>query len=169
VEKLAPAPQPVTRAPRHVVVDASNPRSLQAAVAAAHPGDVIEAPKGDYAGPIEMKDSVDLVSLTPGEATITSNTDPPLIARDVHGARVTGFRVSGLLIVDSSIEANELEVTGASGCGVHIEGRSGGVIRASYIHDNAGCAVLMETGATTRLAGNRISGDVQTPPPGGAQ
>jgi serine/threonine protein phosphatase PrpC len=168
IERLLPAPQIVPSAeatPRRMTVDASDPHSLQNAAAAAHAGETILVPKGAYAGPVALKDGVSLVALAPGETAVNSNTDPALIARNVTGASVTGLRTAGLSIVDSSIEVNDVEVTGATGCGIQIDGRSPSVIRASYIHDNAGCAVRIDGGASPRLVGNRISGGIEVHPP----
>jgi len=83
---------------------------------------------------------------------ITSNTDPAIVARNITGARVTGFRVAGLSLVDSTIEADEIEVTGTTGCGIWIEGRSPSVIRAAYVHDNSGCAIRIGGGASRALS-----------------
>lgn len=169
IEKLLPAPRIALPAEavslRRITVDASDPRSLQTAVASARAGETIQAGKGTYAGPIHLQDGVAVVSLAPGETSIASNTDPALIARGVTGASVTGFRTAGLAIVDSSIEVNEVEVTGANGCGIQIEGRSPSVIRASYVHDNTGCGILIDGGASPRLVGNRISGGIDVRPP----
>jgi serine/threonine protein phosphatase PrpC len=169
IEKLLQVPPTAPAAgitrPHRIAVDASDPHSLQTAVAASHEGDLIQAPAGTYSGPINLKDGIDLVSLAPGQTAITSNTGPAIVARNITAAGISGFRLAGLSLVDSTIEADEIEVTGATGCGIQIEGRSPSVIRAAYIHDNSGCAVRIGGGASPRLIGNRVSGAIEVQPP----
>ena len=64
---------------------------------------------------------------------------------------------TGLLIEDAGIEIDDMEITGAGDCGIRIAGASAAVLRANWIHSNAGCGVSIGAGSSPRLIGNRIS------------
>jgi serine/threonine protein phosphatase PrpC len=166
VEKYLPAPSvapAVTAEPPVVVrVNASDPRALRTAIVSARPGDVIEVPKGAFLGPLELKDGVSVVSEAPGESVIRLEGVAPgavaVAARNINGARLSGFRIEGgLLIQGAAVDIVDDDITGATDCGVHIEGGAGTTLRANFIHENAGCGVLIEGGASPRLTGNRIA------------
>ena len=164
----------------HVLVDPANPRSLETALAAASPGDVIEVPKGEYQGPIELREGIDVISVSPGESVIQADATAPvdpgigIAAHNIKTARITGFRIqggdaaplaTGLLVDHSSVEVNEVEIAGASDCAVRFTGNSAGVLRAGSIHDSA-CGVRVADESSPRIIGNRIIGarvDVQPP------
>jgi hypothetical protein len=165
VEKYLPAPSVAPAAvepPVIVRVNASDPRALVTALRTARPGDVIEAPKGIFLGPLELRDGVSVVSAAPGESVIRLDSAAPgvaaVVARNINGARLSGFVVEGgMLIEGSSVDVSDNDFTGATDCGVRIEGSAKPTLRANFIHANAGCGVLIEGGASPRLTGNRIS------------
>ncbi len=175
-----PAAPSAARTRAHVLVDPSNPRSLASALAAASSGDVIEVPQGEYQGPIELREGIDVISVSPGESVIRAGANAPedpgvgMAAHGVKAARITGFRIqgsaaeplaTGLLIDNSSVEINEIEIAGAADCAVRFTGNSAGVLRASSVHDSA-CGVRIEGESSPRVIGNRITGapiDVQPP------
>lgn len=168
-------------AARHILANPADPHSITAALAAAHAGDVIEVPKGEYLGPIELREGVDVISVSPGETVIHADAraaiDPGIgiAAHNLKAARITGFRIegtdanplaTGLWVDNSSIEVNELAVTGANHCGVHFTGNSAGVLRASDIHAGSGCGLLIEDASSPRVIGNNLAGagiDVRPP------
>jgi len=171
VEKFLPAPSAaapavVNEPPSIVRVNAGDPRALQTALASARPGATIEVPKGVFSGPIELREGVSVLSVAPGESVIrldpaaagSAPATAAVVARNINGARLSGFQIEGgMLIQGASLDADDNEVTGASDCGVRIEGGSKGTLRANFIHGNGGCGVLIEGGASPRLIGNRIS------------
>ena len=180
----APPPAPEqARVPSHIAVNASNPRGITEALGAAQPGDTIIVPPGEYLGPIEIRNGIDLVSTAPRQAVIksdpaaASNPGVALIARGVKSARLTGFRIAGdeahplraaIAIADSSVELDDTEVSGASEAGVRIEGASSPTLLANSIHDNAGAGIVIGDQSTPRLAGNWVSenGMGENPRPG---
>ncbi len=171
-------PSPTASPARHILANPANPHSISEALAGAHAGDVIEVPKGEYLGPMELREGIDVQSVSPGDTVIHADpqatADPGIgiVAHNLKAARVTGFRIegtaanpltTGLWIDNSSVEANELEVAGASHCGVHFTGNSAGVLRASNIlvspsTASAPCGILVEGGSSPRLVGNHLSG-----------
>jgi parallel beta-helix repeat protein len=166
VERYLPAPSVAPAAtaepPVIVRVNAADPRALQTALSSARPGDVIEAPKGTFLGPLELRNGVSLLSAMPGESVIHLDGAAPgvaaVVARNINGARFSGFLiVGGVLIQDSSVDFSDDEITGAAECGVRIEGSAKATLRANFIYGNGGCGVLIEGGASPRLSGNRIS------------
>jgi serine/threonine protein phosphatase PrpC len=166
VERYLPAPSVAPAAtvepPVIVRVNASDPRALVTALHSARPGDVIEAPKGTFLGPLELRDGVSVVSAAPGESVIRLDGAAPgvaaVVARNISGARFSGFLVEGgMLIQGSSVDVTDNDFTGSADCGVRIEGSAKPALRANFIHANGGCGVLVEGGASPRLTGNRIS------------
>lgn len=169
-----PAPEPAVRAPATPPpIDPADPRAIQKAMATARAGETIVAPAGQFLGPIELKDGVTLLSANPGGAVI--HVDPAgsgpdagiaVVARGLRSGRLSGFRIVGdaalplalgVLIENSSLEIDDLEIAGARDCGIRVDGSSRGVLRSSYIHDNSGCGVRIGAESAPRLAGNRIS------------
>lgn len=162
----------VSATPERLRVEAGDPRALANAIAGALPGEVIEVAKGEYAGPIELKNDIELESASPGEAVIRAPKAggaeaAVVIARNLQRARISGFLIeaggaaTGLLIDGANLTADEVEITGARDCGIHIQGGSAAVIRAGSIHNN-GCGALIEGGSAPRLIGNRFSANTKT-------
>jgi parallel beta-helix repeat protein len=154
-------------------LDAADPHAIQKAMSSAKAGETVMVPAGQFLGPVELKDGVTLLSATPRGATIRMDPQPigtgataAVIARGLKSGRFGGFRIVGdatsplslgVLAQSSSVEIDDLEISGATDCGVRMEGSSGGVLRSSYVHDNAGCGVWIGGESTPRLTGNRIS------------
>ncbi len=155
-----------------IFVSAGDPQAIVKAVAAAHAGDTVEAPAGEFLGPIELKEGMTLVAQKPGATVLradpaaTSDAGVAIAVRGVHKGRVSGFRIvgdeksplaAGLILQNATIDIDDTEITGAGDCAVHIEGASAAVLRANFIHDNPGCGVWIGPDSTPRLAGNRIA------------
>ncbi len=153
----------ISSLPRHTLVNASDAHSLTQALASARAGDVIDVPRGDYADPVEMREGVELNSASPGEAVIHG----PVRAHNLKSSRLTGFRIEGALVIDSSsVEVNEVSVSDKTGCAVSFIGNSAGVLRASTIQGNGQCALLIDGESSPRVIANRISnGIVDVRPP----
>ncbi len=172
-ERLIPRPAERPSSPsKHILVDPADPHSLVAALENAHPGDVVDVPQGSYDGPLELRDGIDVISVSPGETVIRaggpSSPDPGIAvaARGVKFARFAGFRLegtaaqplsAGVLLDNSSIEINDIEVTGAGSCAVRFSGASAGALRAGYFRGNA-CNILVEGESSPRIGGNRLLG-----------
>jgi hypothetical protein len=152
LERVFPHP------PSTMAVNPSDPRGIVRALSMARPGDTVEIPPGEFLGPIEIKEGVNLVSRTPGQTTLRSpDGGVVLVARGIRNARVAGLRiVGGVLVSGSAVELDDLDISGARDAAVRIEGGSQAVLLANHIHDNPGAGVLIQDGSTPRLVGNTI-------------
>lgn len=176
--QLAPRPalvrtkEPARPAATVILANSADPQGIIKALAGARAGDTVQAPPGQYLGPLELKDGVNVISEQPGAAILRADPSAPVdariavAARGVRSGRLSGFRITGgvaspldygVFLADSSIDVEDLEISGAQDCGVRIEGASRGALRANYIHANSGCGVMISGDSYTRLAGNRIS------------
>lgn len=159
-------------APKHIVADSSDSLGIIKALAAAQAGDTVDVKPGRYLGPIALKDHVNVVSEVPGEAIIlsdpsaTADAGIAVVAKGLHGARLRGLRIlsdqthplrTGILINDSSLDIEEMEISGAVDAAIRIEGNSRPDLLANFIHENPGAGVAAGSGTTPRLVGNRIS------------
>ena len=163
---------PAPHIPKDIEVEASNPTGIVKALEAALPGDTILVPSGEYLGPLEMKDRVNIVAQAAARVVVRGNSSAmndagiAVVARGVKEGRVKGLHLesdethplrSGLLIADSSIEAEDIEVTGATECGVRISGDAHPLVMASNFHANSGPGVIVEGQSSPRLMDNRIA------------
>jgi hypothetical protein len=166
------SPLPAPRAPKDTIVNPADSLAIVKALAMALPGDTIGVPPGDYLGPLQMKDRVTLVSIVAGRALVrsdpASSAEPGIavVARGVPAGRFEGFRIAGdethplrtgILIVNSSIEVDDVEISGAIDAGVHIEGESHSLLLGNFIHSNSGAGVVIRHPAVPRLVANQIS------------
>ena len=148
-------------------VTALDPLSISKALNRAQAGDTIEVPPGEFAGPIELRNGVSVISQKAGGAVIHADAGGVAVfARAVKSGRFSGFRITGdgrhglqtaMVLDNAAIEIDDVEVAGASECGIRIEGASTAVLRANFIHDNAGCGIWIGGQSSPRLTGNRIS------------
>jgi hypothetical protein len=163
---------------RHIVVASANPHAITNALSAAQPGDTIEVPPGEYLGPIELRDEINLISQTPGAAVI--RVDPAasidagiaLAARRVRHGRLSGFRVAGdgksplatgILLEGANVEIDDMDISGAADCAIRAIAGAAPTIRAGNIHDNPGCGIWIEAGSSPRVVGTRISNNGKSP------
>jgi serine/threonine protein phosphatase PrpC len=165
-------------APKDIPVDAADSLGIAKALASALPGDTIVVPPGDYLGPILLKDRVNIVAQSPhhvivrSDPTSVNETGIAIVARGVKEARIKGLHLTGdethplrigLLIADSSIEAEDIEVSTASEAGLRIEGDSRPLVMGSSFHANAGPGVVVRGESAPRLVGNRITENGRVP------
>jgi serine/threonine protein phosphatase PrpC len=136
--------------------------TIGAALAQARPGQTIEVAPGVYPETVRLEDGVILVSPTPRAAVLRppAGSGPALAAEGVAGARVSGFRIEGgtvgLRLVDSEVEVERVEISGAATMGVEIAGRDRSSLRYSSIHDNPGGGVFVADEAAPMLIQNLI-------------
>ena len=142
--------------------------SIAAAIKAAAPGSEIIVEPGEYRERLALKTGVRVVSRTPRGASLrlpvgAAETDPAVVALDVNGAELAGFRIvgdaatplgTGVVVREASVTLSDLEITGAHVAAVEYLGSSGGTIRAGHFHDNPGVAIVVRSGASPRIAHN---------------
>ena len=142
------------------------------ALAAALPGDTIVVPPGEYLGPLVLKDRVNVFVQSPRHVIVRSDpaslndTGIAVVARGVKEGRIKGLHLAGdeshplrtgLLISDSTIDAEDIEVTGALDAGLRIEGDSHPLVMSGNFHSNAGPGVVVRGQSAPRLMDNRIA------------
>ena len=148
-------PPPVVEKPKVLIVGTGTSyASITAAMAAAHAGDTVEVPAGEYNEQVHLASGVTLASRVPREAVLRAaplSTGPAVIADNIKGARFSGFRIlaakdlpisTGILLDNSIVEVDDVEVEGA-GIGIEIHGASSPVLRANSIHDCTAEGVLI--------------------------
>jgi serine/threonine protein phosphatase PrpC len=148
-------PPPVVVKPQILIVGKGSPyTSIAAAMAAAHPGDVVEAESGEYNEQIHLAEGVTLRSRVPRAAVLHGaplNTGPAVIAENIKGAQFSGFRIlaskdlpiaTGIQLDNAGVQVDDVEVDGAA-IGVEIRGTASPVLRANSIHDCANEGVLI--------------------------
>jgi serine/threonine protein phosphatase PrpC len=149
-------------------------RTIAEALEQAEPGQTVEVAPGDYLGPLELKDGVNLVSPTPRGAVVRlpkGIAEPAVSGDGVHSVRFAGFRIvggiggiggaesplaTGLRLADSAVDVEDVEISGASTAGLEIAGADRSVLRFCFIHDNPGAGVIVRDQAVPHLVQNLI-------------
>jgi hypothetical protein len=161
-------PPPVAEKPKVLIVGtgAAYP-SIAAAMSAAHAGDIVEVPGGEYNEQVHLAAGVTLRSRVAREAVLRAapmNTGAAVIGENIKGGRFTGFRILagkdlpisvGILLDNASVEVDDVEVEGA-GIGIEIKGADSPVLRANSIHDCASEGVLILGGSQAWISHNDI-------------
>jgi hypothetical protein len=139
--------------------------SIRAALDRASAGATVVVEPGEYRERLVLKSGVRLVSRESRGATIrlpsgASETDPAVIAEDISGAELSGFRIvgdsatplgTGLAIRNASVLVSDVEITGAKKVALDIAGLSGSAMFAIDAHDNPGAAIRVGSGASPRI------------------
>jgi hypothetical protein len=162
---------PVVIGPRTWVVGhepSADVSSIREALAQAAPGDTVAVGPGEYREAVSMKTGVALLG------SRDSVLRPPVGAgggwtaitvKSVSEARLSGFVIgsgpgqplaTGLLVEDSTIDVDGLEVTGAGQAAVDLRAGARATVRHCLIRDNLGIGVLVRAGAEPRLERNVI-------------
>jgi PPM family protein phosphatase len=154
-------PPPVAIVPRTLAVGAGQAfGTIQEALDMARSGDTVELAPGEYAEPVRLKSGVTFRSRVPRGAVLHAT----VFAEAVQGARLIGLRIAadplhplaqGILLIDSEVELNDVEVTGA-GVGIEIRGAASPVLVANAIADCAGDGILISGPSTPWLSHNSL-------------
>jgi PPM family protein phosphatase len=142
--------------------------SIAAAIKNATAGSEVIVEPGEYRERLELKTGVRVLSRVPRGASLrlpggAAETDPAVVALDVTGAELAGFRIlgdaatplgTGVVVRDAAVTLSDLEITGAHVAAVEYVGSAGGTIRAGHFHDNPGVAILVRSGSSPRIAHN---------------
>ena len=163
------APRELDVPPGLIVVQRHD--SIAAALAHAAPGSTIVVEPGEYRERLALNDGVRVVSRVPRGATLrlpegAGERDAAVMAVDVEGAELAGFRIIGdaatplgigVVVQDASVRLIDLEVRGAATAALEL-GRGDAILLAgSDIRDNPGSALLVRNGATPRLTHNAFA------------
>ncbi len=156
----------------HYSVDSADPHGIANALSTARPGDIIDIPSGQYLGPIYLKDAVVLTVRALGSVTIRSDAAAiadagiAVVAQGIKSGRLSGIHIvsdaghplkMGLLVNNSDLAIDEMDVSGATDAAIGITGSSRTTLLNSYIHDNPGYGIRIEQQAAPTLIRNRIS------------
>jgi hypothetical protein len=161
---LAPV-SPGASAPR---IDVLANGSIAAALLDAGPGSEVMVEPGEYHETVLLKSGVRVISRVPRGATIrlagtASEADAAVVASDITGAELVGFRIvgdaatplgTGVLVKNSEVSITDVEVTGAAHVAIDIGYMSRASIVASEVHDNPGAALAIRSSESTRIAHN---------------
>jgi serine/threonine protein phosphatase PrpC len=163
---------PVVAAVSHVIeVKATDAHGIIDALATAASGDTISVPPGEFLGPLLLREGVDIRAKIPRQSILrcdpAASAEPGIgmIARSVHKAEITGLMIAadathpmkdGVLLVDSSIELANMDISGAAHSGIRIEGDSKPHLLENFIHNNGGAGVAILNTASPVLVHNQI-------------
>ena len=150
-------------APRSITVQSSG--SIAAAMDRAGAGtDVIVEP-GEYRERLRLKSGVRVRSRVPGGASIrlpggASESDAAILAADVEGAEVSGFKIVGdsatplgvgLFARNAGVLISEIEISGAKVTAIEVAAGRTPTILGARVHDNFGAGLTIRAGATPRI------------------
>jgi serine/threonine protein phosphatase PrpC len=142
--------------------------SISLALLEAAPGSEVIVEPGEYHETLMLRSGVRVVSRVPRGATIrlagtASEADSAVVASDVTGAELVGFRIvgdaatplgTGVFVKNSEVSITDVEVTGAANVAIDIGDMSRASIVASEVHDNPGAALAIRSALPTRIAHN---------------
>lgn len=147
--------------------------SINEALRDAPPGSAVVVEPGEYREQVSLVPGVRLVSRVPGGATIRlpatvpdTAEEPAVLARNVSGAELVNFRISGdaattlpvgILVQNSTVSILHVEISGATRAAVEFAGGGASTLMASDIRDNGGPALVVRDGAAPRVANNSFA------------
>ena len=151
--------------------------SIEAALAGARAGDTVEVLSGVYRERVLMKDGVRVTSRPAGQAVLqpeadASRPDAAVVVQGVRSGSMDGFRIVGtprnpisvgVLVADSDVLFEGLEIEGTSSAGMLIRGASTPTVRACYIHNNHGAGIVIEDRAAPRIVAGMIVNNGDSP------
>ena len=151
---------------RSILVGATD--SIAEALQRAGPGSTVIVEPGEYHERLLLRTGVRLISRVPRAAIIrlpgdAAESDPAVVAADIHDAEFAGFRVvgdaasglgTGVLVRDSGLSIVDVDVSGATTIAIDVGGVSRSTVAGSDIHDNPGAALAIRAGAEARVVHN---------------
>jgi serine/threonine protein phosphatase PrpC len=160
------APAPSASSGARIVVLPNE--SISLALLEAAPGSEVIVEPGEYHETLMLRSGVRVVSRVPRGATIrlagtASEADSAVVASEVTGAELIGFRIvgdaatplgTGVFVKNSEVSITDIEVTGATNVAIDISDMSRASIVASEVHDNPGAALAIRSALPIRIAHN---------------
>ena len=147
--------------------------SITEALRDAPPGSVVVVEPGEYREQVTLVSGVRLKSRVPGGAVIRlpaavpdTAEEPAVLARNVSGAEIVNFRISGdaatplpvgILVQNSTVSILHVEISGATRAALEFAGGGASTLMASDIRDNAGAALVVRDGSSPRVANNSFA------------
>ncbi len=143
-------------------------QSIAAALHAAKRGTTIVVEPGEYRETLVLRSDVRLVSRIRHGAVVrlpgnASETDAAIVARDVTGAAVEGFRVigdaatplgTGVAVMNAQVSISGVVITGAARAAIHVDPGSDVSLLGNDIRDNPGAALAIQSGANATVSHN---------------
>ena len=148
------------------VIRVARGQSIAAAIERAAPGAEVVVDPGEYREQLRLKTGVRVVSRVPRSVSLrlpggASETDAAVVAFEVNGALLSGFRIlgdaatplgAGVVVRNSDVVLSDIEITGAHRAAVEYVGADGGSLVAALLHDNPGVALVVRAGSSPRIA-----------------
>jgi hypothetical protein len=151
----------------------SDGESITEALRDAPPGSVVMVEPGEYREQVTLVSGVRLISRVPGGAVIRlpaavpdTAEEPAVIARNVAGAEIVNFRISGdaatplpvgIRVQNSTVSILHVEISGATRAALEFAGGGASTLMASDIRDNAGAALVVRDGSSPRVVNNSFA------------
>jgi hypothetical protein len=149
--------------PRSITVQPSG--SIAAAMDRAGAGTEVIVEPGEYRERLRLKSGVRVRSRVPGGASLrlpggASESDAAILAADVEGAEVAGFKIVGdsatplgvgLFARNAGVLISDIEISGAKGTAIEIAAGRTPTILGAHVHDNVGAGLTIRAGATPRI------------------
>jgi serine/threonine protein phosphatase PrpC len=157
-------------APQKLLVPSEATPTIAEALRRARSGDSIEIAPGHYRERIRLKEGVDIIARSPRQAVILPPPDArsaaaAITADGIGKARVVGLAIAGAeggalgigaAVRDSNVTFERMEISGATIAGMEFDGDSQGAVQGSYIHHNAGPAIVIRHAAAPALENNLL-------------
>jgi len=143
-------------------------QSIAAALLSATAGTTIVVDPGEYRETLMLKSYVRLVSRVRHGAVIrlpgsASEGEAAIVARDVIGAAVEGFRIigdaatplgTGVAVTNAQLSIADVEITGAGRAAIAVDLASSVSLLGNDIRDNSGAALAIQSGANATVSHN---------------
>ncbi len=143
-------------------------QSIAAALLSATAGTTIVVDPGEYRETLMLKSYVRLVSRVRHGAVIrlpgsASEGEAAIVARDVIGAAVEGFRIigdaatplgTGVAVTNAQLSIAGVEITGAGRAAIAVDLASSVSLLGNDIRDNSGAALAIQSGANATVSHN---------------
>ncbi len=141
--------------------------SISTALDKAQPGDRVMVAPGQYLEQVKLRNGIDLISQQPGGAVLQSNLgDAAVVATDIQGARLAGFRIVGdaqhalavgVELRNSSVRLEDLDIAGTTIAAIEVRGNSAPNILACRITGKPQAAIALYDAAHARIAHSQLS------------
>jgi serine/threonine protein phosphatase PrpC len=151
--------------------------SIGDALGAARAGDTVLVRPGSYREQVRLPQGVTLASVVPHAAVLVptggATAVVAVVAERIGSGRITGFAIRsdrrvpldvGIRLDDAAVTIEDVDVSGARLAAIAIEGPRPATIHASRIHDNPGAGIVVRSGASARIAHNRIEDNGRAAP-----